>query len=287
MKNLLTAALGISCFALFSCQKEVNDIFSNNTNTGSNGNSTGLLVKTVSVTGTDSMVTLYTYDNQKRLETMTMDGISNGMQMHSYKKYIRDASSRIAKVLQVVEQNGLASDTSIERVHYPGSAMEFDYTVNPISMSGLTVFDSTVYSYSSGKMISMLSNLTSPLLGPAIVARTKTDFAYDAAGNITVLKMYADLGSGTLSPFMNQTYTYGAAINATWISTNSAQNFLLAGTPATGNKAFIKAQMDDLTDPSNSFTMTATYTLDAGNKPKSAMVTSTTGEVTKYTFFYQ
>jgi len=287
MKNLLTAAFVISCFALFSCQKEVDDIFSNNTTTGGTGNSSGLLVKTVSVTGADSMITLYTYDNQKRLETMTMDGNSNGMKMHTFKKYIWDASSRVSKVLQVMDQNGMASDTSIERVHYPGSGMEFDYTVNPISMSGLTVFDSTVYSYSSGKIISMLSNLTSPLLGPGIIARTKTDFAYDGAGNITVLKMFADLGSGMLSPLMNQTYTYGTAVNATWISTNSAQNFLLYGSPATGNKAFIKAQMDDLTDPSNSFTMNATYSVDAANRPKSAMITSTTGEVTKYTFFYQ
>lgn len=286
MKNVLTATLIVLSVGLFSCQKEVDDIFSNNGNTGGNGNTSGLLVKVIAVTGTDTLTTLYTYDSQKRMETNTMDGLSNGIQMHSYKKYIRDASSRIYMIQQVIEENGIVSDTTLETVHYPGTGMEFDYTINTISMMGFSVIDSTRYTYASGRMTNMTSYLSSPLLG-SVLMTTKTDFSYDASENITFLKMYSDIGTGTMMPIMNQTYTYGNTINATWLSTNGAQNYLLSGTPGTGNKAFVRAQMDDLTDPSNSFVMTATYSLGAGNKPLSATITSTPGSVTKYTFFYQ
>jgi hypothetical protein len=288
MKSLLTAVLGVMCITLFSCQKEVKDIFSNNGSTGTTGGGTdGLLVKAISVTGSDSQTTVYTYDNMKRLETLTIDGTTGGIQAHTYKKYIRDASSRISRILQVIIQNGLASDTTVELVHYPGSGMEFDYTVNTISMSGFAVIDSSAYTYSSGNMTSMMQNLSSPLLGSGTLAQTKMDFTYDASGNLTILKTYADLGTGTLSPAMNQTYTYGTTINANWLTTNGAQNFLLVGNPGFGNKAFVKAQMDNLVDPSTSFTMTATYNMGSNNKPKSAMMTSTNGQVIRYTFFYQ
>ena len=286
MKSLLTAVLGVTCIALCSCQKEVKDIFSN-TGSTAGGSTDGLLVKTIIVTGTDSTTTLYGYDSQKRLETITMDGTTGGMQTHSYKKYVRDASSRISKVLQVIIQNGLASDTTVELVHYPGTGMEYDYTSNTISMSGFAVVDSSVYTYSSGKMTSMTSHLNSPLIGSGVLASTRTDFTYDGSGNITVLKMYSDFGAGSMSPIMTQTYTYSNTIDGSWLTTNSAQNFLLAGSPATGNKAFVKAQVDNLIDPTGSFTMTVTYSLGAGNKPKSAMMTSTTGQVSRYTFFYQ
>jgi hypothetical protein len=285
MKNSLTAILTILSFGLFSCQKEVDDIFSSNGNNNSNGNS-GLLIKTVAITGSDSLVTLYNYDNQKRLEIVTMDGTSNGIVTHDYKKFIRDANARITRVLEYVEENGIAADTSIRVVHYPNSGMEFDYTVNTLSLLGFSTVDSTTYSYSSGRLTSMKSFLSSPLMGSMAII-TKTDFTFDALGNITVLKMSSDLGSGALVPIMNETYTYGNAVNANWITTSSAQNLLLLGTPTVGNKAFTKAQLDDLTDPSNSFTMTATYNVNASGQPVTAMITTTAGQVTNYKFYYQ
>jgi hypothetical protein len=288
MKSLLTAVLIVLCAGLFSCQKEVDDIFTNSGNTGGNGNTSGLLVKTVAITGSDSLTTLYGYDSQKRLETITMDGFSNGIQMHSYKKYIRDASARISEILQVVEQNGIASDTTVETVHYPTNGMEFDYTINTISMFGFATIDSSVYTYSGGNMASMTSNLSSPLLGSSALMITKTDFSYDASGNVSSLKMYSNFGVGsTMTPISSQTYTYGSAINATWISSNAAQNFLLLGTPSTSNKAFTKAQIDDLTSPANSFTITATYNVVSNNQPTSATMVYSSGQITKYTFFYQ
>lgn len=288
MRKSLTAVLAILTVGLFSCQKEVDDVFNNNGAGNGGGSTSGLLIKTVAMTGSDSLVTLYTYDNQNRLETSTMDGISGGLKTHSYKKFIRDASSRISKVLQVVDQNGTASDTSVEIVHYPNSAMEFNYTVNTMNMMGLSVIDSSVYTYSSGKMTSMTSYLSSVLLGSTPLMTTKTDFNYDASANISAIKMYSDFSTGTMDPIMNQTFTYGStAVNAEWISNNGAQNFLLWGTPGTSNKAFSKAQFDDLTTPANSFSINATYGVGSGNRPKTATMVYSTGAVTNYTFYYQ
>jgi len=286
MKNLLTAVLSVLCLGLFSCQKEVDDIFKS---AGGNGNASGLLVKTVAVTGTDTLTTVYGYDNQKRLETITMDGLSNGIQMHTYKKFIRDASTRISQILQVVDQNGMSTDTSIQVVHYPSAAMEFDYTVNTLSVFGFSTTDSTVYAYSGSKMTSMTSNLFSPLLGSSSSIVTKTDFTYDASGNVVTIKIASDGGAGgPLSPVVNETFTYGPVINGTWVSSNGAQNLLLYGTPGTGTNAFTKAQIDDLsTPPTATQTLTATYTLGSGNKPTASVLTSTSGQVTKYSFYYQ
>lgn len=284
MRKILTAALAVLSIGLFSCQKEVDDIFAGN---GSGSGSSGeLLLKTVAVTNSDTLTTLYSYDNQRRLETIIMDGTSNGILMHNYKKYIRDASSRIVKIVQVVDQNGIVTDTTAEIVHYPGSGAEYDYTVNELSVLGFTTKDSSVYSFSSGKMTSMTSHLSSPLLGPTEML-TKIDFTYDAEGNVTVIKTYSDLGTGVLAPVANESYTYGNAINSTWASTSGAQNFLLFGTPATGNKAYTKLQLDNLATPSNSQTITMTYNVGSDGKPISATATSSAGQVTKYSFYYQ
>jgi hypothetical protein len=285
MRSLLIAILAILCIGLFSCQKEVDDIFSN-TGNNNTGNTSGLLVKTVATTGSDSLVTLYSYDNQKRLETVTMDGTSNGIVTHDYKKFIRDNNARVIRILEYIEENAIASDTSIEVVHYTNSGMDFDYTINTLSVIGFSTIDSTVYSYGSGNITSMKSYLSSPLFGATAII-TKTDFSYDASGNLTLLKISSDFGGGPLLPIVNQSYTYGSAINANWMSTSGSQNLLLLGTPGIGNKAFSKAQVDDLTDPSNSFTITATYNLGAGGKPITATTTTTGGQVTNYKFYYQ
>ncbi len=130
MKKLLTALPVVAIF-LFSCQKEVSFEIS------SAGNGNGdLLVKTVAVTGTETMTTLYTYDDQKRLSTITIDGVSGGMKTHSYQKFERDNAGRIVKVIQKVDMMGIPSDTAIKTMHYPNATtMDYDYSIHIMGMS--------------------------------------------------------------------------------------------------------------------------------------------------------
>src|SRR6476646_3664776 len=141
MKKLLTA-LPLMALILFSCQKEVN--FDDITDPGNGGGTapgtTGdLLIKSVAVTGTETITTIYGYDGQKRLETSVMEGSSGGMKIHNYTKYIKDASGRISQILQKVDQDGMSSDTAVNFIHYPdATTLEYDYSVNHISMMGFS-----------------------------------------------------------------------------------------------------------------------------------------------------
>jgi hypothetical protein len=282
---------------LVSCQKEILDTDSGNPdngNPGNGGSTTGLLVKTVSVEdNTDTLTTIYTYDNQKRLETETMDGASAGMVIHNYKKFERDANGRIKRILQYAVQDGVASDTSINLVHYPnGSSFDYDYTLMNVSVSGFSVNDSAAYSYSGGKMMSITDYLSSPLLGPIAMQTSKFEFTYDGSGRVGSNKMYSSGGApGTpLTATFNQVYSYGTAINGVYATNNGAQNYLLGGMPNTSNEVMTKLQMQDLTgaNPDVNAIVTMTYVL-SGNKPTS-MVATTAGaqpSVTKASFYYQ
>jgi hypothetical protein len=117
---------------------------------------------------------------------------------------------------------------------------------------------------------------------------TRYDFTFDGSGRLNLLNMYSagSIPGGPLSPIANETFTYATSLNSGYSSASASQNYLLLGMPSATNDAVSKMQMDDLTTPSNSFTLTTTYTL-SGNKPVNATATSTTGQVTKYTFYYQ
>lgn len=294
--NQLLTALPLLAVLLFSCQKEISfDAPGPGTNNPDPGTATGdLLVKTVAVTGSETMTTLYTYDSQQRLETTTMDGSSAGMLVHNYTKLERDGAGRISRILQKLDQNGMASDTAINLIHYPdGTTMEYDYSVNNISMSGFEVIDSAWYTYTSGKMTGIKHYLSSPLMGTDPVVTSQYDFTYDAAGRVSVLNISAAQSptGGALSAIARETFTYGNSANYLWTTNNAAQNFLLNGLPNTVNNMVDRLQIDDLTTAANSTTITTTYVLGQNNKPATATVTSTSQlqgtQVTNYTFFYQ
>jgi hypothetical protein len=303
MKTKLTVFF-LASLIFASCQKEldinVDSGIPNNGNGGTpgngNGNSaTGLLVKVVEVIdNTDTLTTLYTYDSQKRLATETMDGMENGMQIHSYKRFERDATGRITRIRQFEDQNGLASDTAVNTIHYPdASTFNYNYTLNNIGVSGFSVVDSSVYSYSGGKMMTVTSYLTSTLLGPIAAQTSKFDFTYDGSGRISTMKMYSadPVSGGPLLPLANQTYTYGSSLNALYATNNGAQNYLLGGMPNASNDAMTSLKMEDLTgaNPGINALVKMTYVLGAGNRPLS-MVATTTGAqptVSKSSFYYQ
>lgn len=288
MKILLTALLTI--LLLSSCQKEV----SFNLPPSGGGTSGELLVKIVAVTGSESITTVFTYDNQKRLETTTIDGTSGGITLHNYTKLERDGAGRISRILQKADQSGISSDTAFNLIHYPNATtLEYDYSLNSISLMGLSVIDSAVYAYTTGKMTSVFRYLSSPLLGSVPIPSSKYDFTYDGSAKVSNLSIFASLSptGGTLTPLATEIFTYGKSSNYLWATTNAAQNFLIIGLPNAVNSLVDKLQINDLTTPSNSTTVISTYVFDGSGKPTTATLTTTsTGQaekITKYTFYYQ
>ena len=255
MKKILTAFAIVTLFA--SCQKEVSiDQSTNNGGTGGgsgtgSGNGSGLLVKTVAVTGSETQTTLYTYDSQKRLETMTITGVAGGMPVNSYHKFIRDNAGRIVKVLQKIEtMPGVSVDTAVKTFHYPdATTFNYDYTVHVMTMDmgGISIgtIDSAVYHYSGNKMTSYDQYMFSTMMPGMVMANSKYDFTYDATDRVTVMKMYSDAANpgGTMDLEMEWKYTYSSAsINNVYISANGAQNFALNGLPNTTNHFISKME---------------------------------------------
>ena len=308
MKKLL-AALSILAVFLFSCQKEVS--FDSPTNPGNgnpgNGNpgtgTTGdLLIKTVAVTGSETMTTVYAYDSQKRLSTITIDGVSGGMQTHSFQKFGRDNAGRIIKVLQKLSDiGGVASDTAVKTIHYPNATtMDCDYSVHVMGMSvgqglpSMQTIDSTVYHYSTGKISSYDSYMSSSLMPGMIMMNSKYDFAYDAQNRVADMKMYTDIANpgGPQDLMIEWKYTYGSTVNGVYSSSNASQNLLLNGLPNTGTSNIDKMVMTS-TDAQMDLTIITTYVLGSNGKPATGTAVSTTTgqqngtQTTNYTFFYQ
>ena len=303
MKILLTAFL--AAILLASCQKEVSfqsgSSGNNSGNGNGNGNTSGLLVKAVAVTGAETQTTIYTYDSQKRLETMSIKGTTGGIPVDSYHKYVRDGAGRIVKVLQkIADMQGATSDTSVTTYHYPNeTTMNYDYRIFVITVDmggfSMSTIDSTVYSYTSDKMMSFHSFMSSSMMPGIIMSESKTDFSYDASGNVTGMKMYSDISDpgGTMDLIADYTYTYAAtSINQVYMTTNGAQNFALNSLSNITTNVITKMEMvSNATTPPMNVVITSSYVNGAGNKAVSATVVSaTTGQptqTTNYTFFYQ
>src|SRR5437762_2814530 len=152
MKILLTI-LAISSLFLFSCQKEAE--FANKDNGGNGNNNTDeLLVKMVSKTGLDSMVTTFAYNTNKRVIFERKTGTDDqGNFVNTEYHFHRNASGIITDYSTIdpdLIAQGIDSIPTI--VHY-NSSRYTSYVIS-ISIPGFTLLDSAVYVYDgSGKII--------------------------------------------------------------------------------------------------------------------------------------
>jgi hypothetical protein len=304
MRKLLLASAIVTLFA--SCQKEASFNPGNDGGTGSGtgtGSTSGLLVKTVAVTGSETQTTAYTYDSQNRLETMKITGVSGGIPINSFHKYVRDNAGRIIKVLQKADampMPGASTDTSVKTFHYPNATtMNYDYSVHVITMNvggiSMSTIDSAVYNYSGSKMTSYNQYMFSSVMPGSVMMNSKYEFIYDASDRVTNMKMYSDGGvqGGPMDLDMEWKYTYGtSSMNNVYAASSAAQNLAMHGLPNTTAHFISKMEANsNATSPPVNIVITTTYVNGAGNKPASGtVVTATAGQPTRttnYTFFYQ
>lgn len=302
MRKLFVLFAASALFA--SCQREIHyDLGTGGSGTGGGsnpgsgggtggGSTTGtLLVKDVAVTGTETLTTLYTYDSQNRLATITNDGSSAGMTIHNYKRFERDALGRVVRTAQKEDVN-VSIDTVFTLIHYPNSTtMEYDYSVSDMSMMGLDMHDSTAYVFTGGKLMSITQDQYMPLMGGTDpMASTKFAFTYDGSNRVSVINISSSTTPGTPpSPIAKETYTYGGTINAGWASASAAQNYWTGGMPNASNDAVTKIQIDNLVTPAGNSVVTVTFVMGPNNRPVSAKQVTTGGSpsTTNHTFYYQ
>jgi len=293
MKKLFVV-LGL-CTALVSCQKELNidlgTTTGGGTGTGGTGGTSGSrLVKVVSVSGSETLTTLYTYDSQNRTQTSTLDGSSGGMILHTYYRYERDAVGRITRTVQQATQNGAVGDSVYTNYHYPNATtFEYDYSLGTMSYGGFVQNDSTVYTFAAGKLTRVSKSLSSPLLGNTVISVMQTDFTNDASGHVTAFTLSSStVPGGPLSVVASETFTYGASLDPTWFSSSAAQNYIVNGLPNTAPEAVTKLDVVSPAQPAANMSIINTYVGIAGGRPSSSTTVTTGAQAgtTNYTYFY-
>jgi len=285
-KNLILYV--VLAVILASCQKEVDFTVpgSGGNGGGGGGGTTGnRLVKTVSKTATDSVVTVYTYNSNGKVINEKITGMDGGQDVSNEYRYYRNGSGIITRTVQInpsLAAQGI--DSVINKVNHNGTRYTSD--VSSLSLFGFTVNDSTVHVYdASGKVIRDEEYQEFAGVSPYELT-LKIVYTYDVAGNVKQMDFYSHDAS-TSSDDLIGTLKY------TFDSKTAAVNF---GTDAIGLGRVdqvsvnnpIKAEFIDASDPANNFTLNFTFTYNSNNRPSTGTQTQTPGGATKnLSFFYQ
>jgi hypothetical protein len=285
MRKLLFL-LPLMAVVLFSCQKEINFL----NGSGGGGGSTGgnRLVKTVSKTASDSVITIYTYNSSGKLINVTSTGISNGQDAGNEYKYYRNASGIITRRVQINPNLVVAGiDSVITIVHYNTATSRYTSSVFSLSLFGLTVNDSSVHVYdAAGKLIRTDEYQAIVSVGQPYELSIKTMYTYDAAGNIKQFDLYShDVTTSTDDLISTVVYTFDsktAAISYGADAIGVGQPDLIAV------NNILNAQITDVSDPANNQTIDFTYTYNSNNRPVTGTSTLTPGgSVKNLSFYYQ
>lgn len=275
MKNSLTAILIVLSIGLFSCQKEVKDIFASG---GSSGNR---LVKVVSKSGSDSSVLAFGYNGSNKLTSLNSVTVSGGTTSTFSMRAERNSQGIIQKVIiknpDLYQQYGL--DSVITVVGY--QAGHYSTEVTTIDLGGITAADSISLTYdANGKVVREESFFVA--LGSADTM-SKTEYTY-SGNNIASIKTYSyDPSTSSYTLVENITYDqYDDKLSPMYI----------------GNDAFVfgSPEFDSYNNPTKSSdwtlvaaqTYTTTYTYNAANKPVTATATVQPANTTVTgTYYYQ
>lgn len=266
MRSLLTAILATLCIGLFSCQKEVDDIFSNSGNNGGGGNTSGLLTKMVIKDGSDSSVTTYSYNSANKIVGINAVTVESGATSVTNNTVVRNAQGIIQKIISKssdLTQFGIDSVVSI--VNYNTSSQHYTSRVLKVSFFGISFGDSSSFVYdASGKIVTEFDFLDD---GTGTSQNSKFDFTYSGS-NMASMKGY-DMSSGTPDLQITELFEYDAKFSPLTLGNEA---FIL-------NNAFewlsvnnISRQTVNLVGDPTTYLITHTYIYNSSNRPVSATI---------------
>ncbi len=241
------------------------------------------IVKTIAITGTDTLITEYSYDRELRLEMEVTQGKYLGQPYNSDTRYNRDGVGRIMSIQHGSTDGGPITTT----VHYPNATtLEFDYFIAVQPLNGQQSRDSVAASYIDGDMSS--SEHYSYINGGYVLSGKET-FVHNPLGNVTSADIYTAL-NGSLALVSKVQYTYSSYKDYIWTSVNGAQNYLLTGLPNKRHMNVEELRMKDQTGilPSD-IVSTTKLTLDPTGTMALSGVRSLSPQntTTNLTFYYQ
>jgi hypothetical protein len=278
MKNILTAFLACLCVGLFSCQKEVDDIFAGNSN-----NSPELLTKIVAHSGSDSAVVEYSYNSKNQLIAMNNYGVDAGTPISRIEKFIRNGQGIITQI--ITKDADLASsgiDSVISKVNYNGG--RYSSRVSVIDFFGAFIFkDSSAMSYDGTGNVVLVEEFLDLGLGTGYEPFLKTEYTYSGK-NIAAVKTYSyDDASAAYVEEVVETYTYDSK-SAPLVLGNDA--FAIGNYVLYSANNFVKYVIVSSSDPTQSETEDVTYVYNSSNKPSSATAVIQGGSTATITYFY-
>lgn len=275
----------LSATILIACQKEadITDPGGGGTGGGTGGGSTtGLLTRTVQVSGSDSIIADYAYDAAKRLVSFG-GSASNGSFSITY-RIVRNASGIITQTVAKSPQFASSGiDSLVTNFVYNTGTSRYTHSRYDLLLAGVPYSDSTVFSYDASGNLTRASAYSKISFIPyAPVSRL--DYTY-AGGNVATQKVY-DYDATTSTYNLDETATF--AYDAKTTPLKLGVEALILNMPTTfGNNNAVSENYVDATDPANNFSRTNTYTYNTAGKPSGGTSVENPG-ATSYTlrFYY-
>lgn len=150
--------------------------------------------------------TQISWDSNKRLKEYSVSGMSNGQQVTARYRFTRASDGKITRAVEDNYPGYTNIDSIVRRVYYKPGTSQLAYTVSAQYTTVGELGDSSLFTYdANGRVNSKVVYMSA--FGMSM-EQSKEEYTYDAAGNLTVQKMYAYNGvSFQLSTTMN--YSYG------------------------------------------------------------------------------
>lgn len=244
-----------------------------------------LLVKVIAKSGAaDSTVTTYFYNAQRKLIRELVIAQMAGVSTQTELIINRDASGTITSSVQ--KSPDLAAtgiDSLVIRYNYSNG--KYTAGIFDLTLMGLSITDSTVYTYDANNRIILDQHYLKTGFFPLAIPILKNDYTYSADGkNVTKQDQAApSTPGGPLTPVSAQTYTYDAKVNPL-ILLNEA--ILLNRTNWFNANNVLITQVTNTLDPTLNLTTDNTYRYNTANKPDSLFSTQG-GQLTTSKFYYQ
>lgn len=281
MRKTLTA-LCAAAVLFTACQKEPSfDDPSGNPGGGTGGPVTGLLVRSVEVSGTDSNVVAYTYNGAGKLTQIDASGTSASPLTY---KLLRNAAGIITRSVAISpDLAAVGIDSLVVNAFYNAATSRYTHTRYDIDLGGVLYSDSTVYAYNSSGEITSATSYGKVLTTPYL-ASSRMDYTY-SNGNVATQKGYTyDMAASTWTLAESVTYTYDTRVNPLKLGVEA---ILIGMVNYAGNNNPTLLDFTDPADASNNFSQASTYTYNSANKPSGGTMVENPG-ATNYTlrFYY-
>jgi hypothetical protein len=276
MRIIITLSALITVI-LFSCQKE-KDFANGNAGGGSTTGGTRL-VKMVQKTGSDSVVSEFSYNSSGKIIAYKLSGVQSGQPLDLRISYVRNSSGIIQKqVLKSSELSATGVDSIVTVVTYDIANSRYKGGISTFTIFGLPIRDSVVFTYEAVGRFAYEIDYTD--VGVGYEPIWKKEYNY-TGNNLAAEKYYSYDGVSSFDLEESSIYEYDSKINPLQFASEAP---VLNMNPFYSANNITKETYLDATDPTNNYVSTETYVYNSSNRPSSS--TNVTGPDSYTTTYY-